>query len=169
MNPLDMVFRIIARLLLVLVAGIQTFTTAMACPLEFRWKETRAVEISGAVASSQEFGPPGFGENPKEDSVYTAYFLVLDEPVQVTLFDETPPRHVEAKRITMFPPWPGSLASLVGKHVVTRGLLGNGVLPSELTPVSVGAVSVEVNSRVVCRQEPGAYRAKKEEPQGEHM
>ncbi len=139
-----------------------------ACPLEIRRTETNTVELSGTVASSQEFGPPEFGEKPKEDSVYTAYFLVLDEPVQVTIFGRTSPRHLDAKRITMFPAWPASLAGLVGKHVVTRGLLGKAVMPSELTPVSVSAVSVAVTSRIVCRQELKAYHPEKKSRLDDH-
>ena len=40
-------------------------------------------QIQGTVEQVKYYGPPGFGENPKEDKLLTAYILKLNKPIKV--------------------------------------------------------------------------------------
>ena len=41
------------------------------------------VELSGVLTVEHHFGPPNFGENPKQDKKLTVPILVLDKPISV--------------------------------------------------------------------------------------
>ena len=40
-------------------------------------------QISGIVEEVKYYGPPGYGDNPKEDKLMTAYVLKLEHPIRV--------------------------------------------------------------------------------------
>ncbi len=40
-------------------------------------------QIRGTIKKVKHYGPPGFGENPQEDRLLTAYILKLNKPIKV--------------------------------------------------------------------------------------
>jgi hypothetical protein len=47
------------------------------------------ININGNIVLKQFYGPPGYGETPKIDSVELFYVLILDKPIMVSSEGET--------------------------------------------------------------------------------
>jgi len=45
--------------------------------------EPEIVELCGKMISKVEYGPPGYGENPKTDSKGIIYKIILEKPIKV--------------------------------------------------------------------------------------
>jgi hypothetical protein len=64
-----------------LLVGLELFSLpARATALEY---EPAVVELTGTVVLEEHFGPPGFGEDPQNDSSGLVPILVLDVAVTV--------------------------------------------------------------------------------------
>jgi uncharacterized protein YecT (DUF1311 family) len=91
--------------------------------------EPQVVELSGFLDSERFFGPPGYGESPKEDPVEEAWILILDRPICVLASSNfrdanTPPEN-GVSRIQLVPQ--GEISSALKgwkeQNIMVRGTL----------------------------------------------
>lgn len=116
--------------------------------------------ISGSLYLETQFGPPGYGANPKTDRRDRIGILKLDDPLNVKLpFTEFHPDQViTVKEIQIVPQKPSSLdvTGLAGKHVVVKGILFEPDNSDHVRPVLIYASGGHIGGRVGCdgREQP---------------
>ena len=115
------------------------------------YSEPSISALHGKLIQKQFYGPPGFGENPKEDAHYTWFVLVLNKPIifradprssfnrEYIRFsdyatDSDRIEHIDSIQIRDERTNP-LLLSRVGKQVSLKGVLNISVLPSEQPPI----------------------------------
>ncbi len=118
--------------------------SAVAKPIEdsIYLSEPTQSTLHGRLIQKLFYGPPGFGETPKEDAHYIFFVLVLNKPITYfpdpkSTFDmEYSSRidHIDSIQIIAQRTNP-KLFSHVGQPVTISGTLHFSVLPSEFTPV----------------------------------
>ena len=116
--------------------------------------EGRVASLSGIVISKPERGPPGWGETPKVDTHWTAWFIKLDyaTPMIVPDFHSGALRtkieyEIQVRGKFEFD---GTYKRLKGRHVVVTGPLGQGAEPSNLGDAQIETTKVEIVSPVAC-------------------
>lgn len=57
--------------------------TGCAVPVQYQLDQQKPITLSGILTVEEFYGPPGYGETPKIDSIARPYILVLDAPVNV--------------------------------------------------------------------------------------
>jgi hypothetical protein len=116
-------------------------------------KDHRKIQISGTMTGVKEFGPPGYGENPKTDDKYTAWILRLDDPLAVV---EPRDEFHEGGKIAVkdIQVWISETyhdyAALRGKHVVIQGELGGRETSNEVRRVRIFPDVVRLGGRIAC-------------------
>ena len=104
------------------------------------------LRLSGRVRQDKKFGPPGYGENPKEDQMRTIFVLVLDRPVDVCAdTTEVAPqpllRHATEMQLTEN--FDGAaLARHIGSRLDVFGTLRRRAWPTDYTEAIVRVDSV---------------------------
>ena len=92
---------------------------ARPCESPLGTDNEEVVSLVGRLHKESHWGPPGFGEDPKADSKFTAWVLVLDKPIQFHLGNESSqPRDVNIDKIQIQPVAdlpPPTLKKLLGK------------------------------------------------------
>jgi len=87
------------------------------------------VTLSGTISAREDFGPPGYGEDPKHDSRERHLYLNLDNPVCVSARAgddlDAAESGVDKMEMVYFSPLPFQHVWL-GKHVSVTGTLFHG-------------------------------------------
>ena len=116
----------------------------------------QVVSLSGIVVSKPERGPPGWGETPKLDNHWTAWFIKLDyaTPMIVPNFDTWPiglqtKIELEIQVRGKFE-FDGTYKRLRGQHVIVTGPLGQGAEPTNLGDAQIETTKVEIVGAVDC-------------------
>lgn len=113
---------------------------ALAEPRCFRWGPTTST-LTGEVLSQTFWGPPGYGEDPKDDSKETQALLKLDLPICVQGAQDDP--GVWQQFIVTLVPLKGEkLTTYVGKRVTVTGKLFPANTGHHRTPVLIELDSV---------------------------
>lgn len=110
--------------------------------------------ISGKLVRRMVWGPPNYGEDPKTDAQYHAWFVILDDPIRVMTGPDIgdPPEPTIAREIQIR--W-GSrdedgYFKYSGRHVVVRGRLFTQVFPGDHTPVVMEASALGSGPAIHC-------------------
>jgi len=109
--------------------------------------------ISGKLVRRMVWGPPNYGENPKTDAQYHAWFVVLDDPVRVMTGPDVggPPKLTIAREIQVrWTAAQGDYSKFGNAHVVVRGKLFTQISPSDYTPVIIQASTVGPGPAIHC-------------------
>lgn len=109
--------------------------------------------ISGKLVRRMVWGPPNYGENPRTDAQYHAWFVVLDDAVRVMTGPDigAPPKLTIAREIQIR--WAGGQDSYFkfgNTHVVVRGKLFTQVFPGDHTPVVIEASALGSGPAIHC-------------------
>ena len=125
-------------------------------------KNEQIVSISGTVIKRQAWGPPGFGETPKIDDRWTAWFIKLDYPVAVHLpeldafnREKTAVEHELQVRGRF--EFDGTYRKLLGKHVIARGLLWVAMIGSDIGDANLDTKEIAVASPAACDRLPADH------------
>ena len=93
-----------------------------------KYEPTR-VRLTGTIASKVDFGPPGYGEDPKRDSREGHLYFNLDHSVCVVAapndLDNETERNVKVMQMVYYDRYPFQRTWL-GKHVSVEGTLFHG-------------------------------------------
>jgi len=111
------------------------------------------VTLSGVLTRRFEWGPPGFGENPKVDRKWQAWILDLDYIVPVSLIDaETPSELVSVRRLQSRGPLEMTRAydGFLDRHVAITGTLWQAGEPSDVTPVTLQMTQIRLIGNAKC-------------------
>ena len=110
--------------------------------------------ISGKLVRRMVWGPPNYGEDPKTDKQYHAWFVVLDEPVRVMTGPDVgaPPELTIAREIQVrwSSPLKDGYSKFGGAHVVVRGKLFTQLFPGDHTPVVIEASTLGSGPAIRC-------------------
>lgn len=114
----------------------------------------KQLEISGSLYLETQYGPPGYGANPKTDRRDRIGIVKLDDPMDVKLpfteyhVDQT----ITVKEIQVVPQKPGSVdvVALSGKHVVITGSLFEPDNSDHVRPVLIYASGGRPGGKVGC-------------------
>jgi hypothetical protein len=98
--------------------------------------EDATVSLTGRVVVRTFFGPPGYGEHPKTDSIEQQAILVLDHPVCVDASggDEAAASQSE---ITLVPLGSVDMSRYIGKRVTVAGSLFHAISGHHYTKVLI--------------------------------
>jgi len=129
-------------------------SAAKTCRMTITPGEDPEALISGTVVERNVWGPPNFGEHPKTDSRYRVWIVVLDDPIQVTIANESrhEPEEVAVREIQLrggvlaVPNYSG----LTGKHLVVRGQLAEQLWETDHTRVVIEAKAVAPGPVIHC-------------------
>ena len=118
------------------------------------------VELSGIFHSEVIWGPPNFGEEPRTDSQFVAWFIALKEPLVVRGRVEVGGQYYsnvsEIKLSSDFTAYKDKLLEpLIGKLVVVTGKLWRGTVEGDVTPIVIAAKTVTPTDQNICRVTPG--------------
>jgi hypothetical protein len=114
------------------------------------------VSLSGILVTKPERGPPGWGETPKIDSRWTAWFIKLDyaTPMIVPNLD-SPASGLRTKieyeiQVRGKFEFDGTYKNLKGKHVLVTGPLGQGAEPSNLGDAQLETTEIKIVGPTGC-------------------
>lgn len=118
------------------------------------------IELSGLFHSEVLWGPPNFGENPKTDSQFVAWFISLNKPLVVQGGAEIGGNYYssvsEIKLSSDFTQFKSKLLEpLAGKLVVVTGKLWRGTVEGDVTPIFIATKTVKATDQDICRVMPG--------------
>jgi hypothetical protein len=103
--------------------------------------------LTGVVIERTFYGPPGYGENPKEDARETQALLRLDAPLCVDTNpsdpDEIYERADNQREITLVPNWK-HIKPYLGRHVEVTGTLFGAVTGHHHTDVLMSVKKIKV-------------------------
>jgi len=128
--------------------------TAKTCRMTITSGEDPDALISGMVVERKVWGPPNFGEHPKTDKRYRVWIVALDNPIRVTIDNESghQPETLVAREIQIrggilaVPDYSG----LTGKHLVVRGQLDGQVWETDHTRIVIEAKDVAPGPAIHC-------------------
>jgi hypothetical protein len=126
---------------------------ARTCKFSISGRTDPDATISGKLVRRMVWGPPNYGENPKTDAQYHAWFVVLDDPVRVMTGPdlEAPPKLTIAREIQIrWADGQGSYFKYGNTHVVVRGKLFTQVFPGDHTPVVIEASALGSGPAIHC-------------------
>ena len=107
------------------------------------------VTIQGFLHSRHAFGPPGYGEDPKHDSVEHIYVIVLDAPICVNGDPKSDINSDSVSGVREIQVWADRqglwqrMKSVRGKKVIARGTLETAVTAHQRTPVTLKIRSIQ--------------------------
>ena len=114
----------------------------------------KQIQISGNLYLETQYGPPGYGANPKTDRRDRIGIVRLDDPMQVKLpFTSYHPDQVlTVKEIQVTPQKPSSVdvVALSGKHVVITGSLFEPDNSDHVRPVLIYASGGRPGGKIGC-------------------
>lgn len=116
------------------------------------------VKITGQLIIRNEYGPPGYGENPMTDAKGQIYVLILDSPINVKANDKNDGDTGAFKNIKEIQLIASSYddykcyASLVDHHAWVLGQLGEGDTGGQYTKIVLFVKSIESKSKVCDRK-----------------
>src|SRR6266478_2042272 len=88
------------------------------------------VTLTGVVTHQVEWGPPGFGENPRTDSSFVAWILNLDFSIPVVVDDGPgmPPKTITLGKLQLRGMQADTVGydEFLGRHVSAQGILFEG-------------------------------------------
>jgi hypothetical protein len=112
--------------------------------------KSTTVTLTGVLTKRPEWGPPGFGENPKTDSRWVAWILKLDYATPIALMDYQAPKKIE-KLITVREvqargvlEYPGGYGELVNQHVAIVGNIRRAEIATDVTDITMDTKWVRV-------------------------
>jgi hypothetical protein len=116
------------------------------------------IALSGTLFGETQFGPPGYGANPKTDRRDRIGILRLDDPLRVdlTLTEFHEATTIVVKEVQVVPAKPAALnvAPLIGKHVVIKGELFEPNGDDHVRPILIFADSGQPGGRIACGAPP---------------
>ena len=123
-----------------------------AAERELRADGQSEVSLCGILRHELRWGPPGFGENPKEDTKFTVWFISFKKPRSFSYVGEHHTEHKESlSEIQLSPDLQNIrkvvLMQLTGKHVVVKGKLWPATSEGDITAV-VLALAQQSNIKV---------------------
>lgn len=124
-----------------LVAGCATAQQNNAIVFESK------ASACGLLTSEKHFGPPGFGENPKTDSTFTAWVLLSDIPIAL-VNTKHPEKSSKTNRIQLY--FNDSKVgtdvrnTMAGKKVCASGHSEEAIAPGDIAPVNLSVESVRL-------------------------
>jgi hypothetical protein len=111
------------------------------------------VALEGTIRSRRVWGPPGFGETPKQDSRTTIYVLKLKKPKRAAeLSLRAPSSREPAKKYSeiqlfcdsvKFPRCEAAVRSSVGHEVTVSGKVDFAVEPTDYVPITMEVLAIE--------------------------
>jgi Domain of unknown function (DUF4431) len=103
------------------------------------------VSLTGEVKLRTYFGPPNYGETPKQDAVETQAFLELRSPICVYAGNDTMDVAERDQRVVTLVPMKGqSFDLLIGKTIEVAGTLFHAHTGHHHTPVLISVVRISV-------------------------
>lgn len=135
----------------------------LTCRAEFCANGVQAngetIELSGVFHRKVLWGPPNFGDNPKTDSKFVAWFISLSKPLVVQGGVEFGGGYYSSvseiklsSETTQFKS--KLLQPLAGKLVVVAGQLWRGNTAGDVTPIVIAAKTVKPTDQDICRVTP---------------
>lgn len=104
------------------------------------------VELKGTLSLRRYYGPPNYGENPKNDTKETMFILILSQPVNVrgnpdpkAGFDRQSVKNIRRIQLVLTIPYKG----LIGKRVIVKGTLFHAFTAHHHTDVLMDVRSIE--------------------------
>lgn len=126
---------------------------AKTCKFSISGRTDPDAMISGQLVRRMVWGPPNYGEDPKTDKRYHAWFVVLDDPVRVMTGADigAQPKLTIAREIQIrWADGQNSYFKFNNTHVVVRGKLFTQIFPGDHTPVVIEASAVGSGSAIHC-------------------
>ncbi len=118
--------------------------------------EGQIVSLSGILICKPELGPPGWGETPKIDSHWKAWFVRLDYATPMIVpTPEFANNDLRTKieyeiQVRGRFEFDGTYEHLKGKHVTVTGPLGQGAEPTNLGDAQLETTEIKVAGPVAC-------------------
>ncbi len=137
-----------------LVLAFVLFGTLRAGAQTVLAPENQQVALAGKLRFIHGYGPPGYGENKKEDAPITYWVLELPNPVNTACTPEKPEWKEEDCGATktlklFFPTLPANYErqlkakSMNGRRVVATGILHRADTMAEITPIYMDVAKIE--------------------------
>lgn len=107
-----------------------------------------STELSGTLFSRNYYGPPGYGENPKQDARESAWLLLLDAPICVVASDHPEKDNNAGERdqivvqLAAVHVEPERIQKVEGRRVTVTGQLYHALTGHHRTPVLLDVYSV---------------------------
>ena len=105
------------------------------------------VRVQGTLVKQDRWGPPNFGQTPKEDARVAIYLIRLAQPVSIKL-SRAPPGHVRVlygiREIQLEKRSGENLDLLIGKRVSVSGKIIEGLAPMQFTQVVLILKTIEL-------------------------
>ncbi len=150
------VWRAIAALALSggpVLAAPKQLDGARTCNFSISGKTDPDATISGKLVRRMVWGPPNYGESPKTDAQYHAWFVVLDDSVHVMTGPDigapaklTIAREIQVRRTAK----QGDYFKFGNAHVVVRGKLFTQIFSGDYTPVVIMASALGSGPAIHC-------------------
>lgn len=111
------------------------------------------VVLEGTIKSRRVWGPPGFGETPKQDTRTTIYVLKLKKPKKAAELslgapsNEKPPKEYSEVQLfcdsIKFPRCAAAVHSSVGREVTVSGRVDFAVEPTDYVPITMEVLLIQ--------------------------
>lgn len=134
--------RVIARMLIVFLVGLASTGSGLFSGEDPLPLEPERVRIVGLLSEELRFGPPGYGETPKEDVRTMIPMLVLSSPVSVSAEGGGDRDVVEIEKIQLLLPKGIEGDKYVGETVEVGGVLFYAESGQHYTPVVMSVESM---------------------------
>ncbi len=98
--------------------------------------------LSGVLRSRTFYGPPGYGDTPKQDAWEPQLILTLDAPIDIAAAEPPNDEYLGVTRVTLVPKQGVDFRPFVGKHISVKGELFGRVTAHHHTPVLLGSAEL---------------------------
>lgn len=98
--------------------------------------------LSGVLHVRTFYGPPGYGETPKQDAREPQLILALDGPIDVVGAELPDGELLGVTQVTLVPKQGVNFMPYVGRHITVRGELFGRVNAHHHTPVLLGGADL---------------------------
>ncbi len=137
-----------------MISLLLLFCGSRCLPQQIMKPEGKTTELIGVIRLVHDYGPPGFGEDPKHDSHVTYWALGVPVPVNVQCTPEKPEWAAtdcgSAKRLKLF--FDGDELMTLGhlpaakwkdKTVIVQGKLHRADTAGEMTPIYMNVEKID--------------------------
>ena len=115
---------------------------------------THIVSLAGTISSRKVWGPPGFGETPRQDKRFVVYTLKLKDAktAEQLSLDEPPGQDSVNKKYSelqlrcytsSFPQCEGLVSHSIGREVTVSGRVEFAVYPTDYLPITIEVLSIQ--------------------------
>lgn len=145
--------RITALLLTILVLSTTRAAASSPSIKVHSCSTTSDISLVGIVLTHHEYGPPGWGETPRQDYIWTMVLLKVPKPTSKVIRELLPSCFDATDKLTEVQLWskqgPRALSKYRGKHVRVAGTLSawDGP-PAELRAAQMWVTRVSLTATV---------------------